>query len=565
MKTIASQVAAFLGDAEARSNVRLLVKLFAFVVVVVIAYTVIFQLLMIREGRDYSWITSVYWTLTVMSTLGFGDIVFHGDLGRIFSVVVLLSGITLLLVVLPFAFIQFFYAPWLQTRVRLRAPRELPRGTSGHIIVCEMDPVGQGLVQRLADRRIPHAVIISDTTQAATMHREGIAVVTGEPDDVEFLRRLHVEDARLVFANREDTANTNIALTVREVSPSVPIAAVASREESTDVLELSGVDHVLPLKRWLGEQLANRVGGSHAQSQVVGRYHDLLLAEVPIRNTPLAHRTVRDSRLRQGSGVSVVGVWNRGRLVPARPEMVLTEQSVAVVSGTRDQLDALDEMLLIYNFNPNPVLVVGGGRVGLAAARAMQRKSLPVHILERDAQVAAAIGDDINVFVGDAANYGLLARAGIREAPAVLLSTHDDAMNIYLASYCRRLNPDLRIISRVTHERNVEAVHRAGADFALSYTTLGVAAVLSTLDNRELVVLGGMLDLFTVDVPHALVGKTLAESGIGARTGLLVLAVEDRDERITNPPATTTLHAGAEMVLIGDDHQRRLFEKAYDA
>ena len=66
-------------------------------------------------------------------------------------------------------------------------------------------------------------------------------------------------------------------------------------------------------------------------------------------------------------------------------------------------------------------------------------------------------------------------------ASSVLLTTNDDAMNIYLAVYCRRLNPALRIVSRITHERNVEAIHRAGADFVLSYTTLGVEAVMSLL------------------------------------------------------------------------------------
>ena len=57
--------------------------------------------------------------------------------------------------------------------------------------------------------------------------------------------------------------------------------------------------------------------------------------------------------------------------------------------------------------------------------------------------------------------------------------------------------PDLRIVSRITHERNVEAIHRAGADFALSYTSLGVAAVTARLDERELTVIGGGLDLTT--------------------------------------------------------------------
>jgi len=39
-----------------------------------------------------------------MSTLGFGDITFSSDLGRIFSLIVLLTGIVYLLVMLPFTF-----------------------------------------------------------------------------------------------------------------------------------------------------------------------------------------------------------------------------------------------------------------------------------------------------------------------------------------------------------------------------------------------------------------------------------------------------------------------------
>jgi hypothetical protein len=45
------------------------------------------------EGRYHSWITGLYWTLPVMTTLGFGDITFASDIGRLFSIIVLLSGI----------------------------------------------------------------------------------------------------------------------------------------------------------------------------------------------------------------------------------------------------------------------------------------------------------------------------------------------------------------------------------------------------------------------------------------------------------------------------------------
>ena len=65
-----------------------------------------------------------------MSTLGFGDITFHTDLGRIFSIVVLISGMIFLLILLPFTFIEFFYAPWMNAQAATRAPRP---GESGRL------------------------------------------------------------------------------------------------------------------------------------------------------------------------------------------------------------------------------------------------------------------------------------------------------------------------------------------------------------------------------------------------------------------------------------------------
>ncbi|NIN99101.1 MAG: potassium channel protein, partial [Anaerolineae bacterium] len=57
-------------------------------VATVAIFAVGFHLIMYHvEGQEHSWVTGVYWALTVMTTLGFGDITFHSDLGRLFSIV----------------------------------------------------------------------------------------------------------------------------------------------------------------------------------------------------------------------------------------------------------------------------------------------------------------------------------------------------------------------------------------------------------------------------------------------------------------------------------------------
>jgi Trk K+ transport system NAD-binding subunit len=564
MKFLGSQISYFLSEKGTQQNIGALLKYLGFLTLLIALYSFIFHMIMLYEGLYHSWVTGIYWTLTVMTTLGFGDITFTSDLGRLFSIVVLLSGIVLLLILLPFMFIRLFYAPWLEAQIRSKAPRAAPENARGHVIICAYDAIAPGLIERLRLNDIPYYVIEPDPAKAARMHGEDISVVTGDVDGNQTYRNLQVSEARLVFANSSDTLNTNITLTVREIAPKVPIVSRVDEEDSIDILELSGCTHVIPLHKRLGERLANRVNAGHAQSHVIGNIRDLQIADFPVYNTPLVGRTIGDLGLEKVVGVHTIAVWEGGRLQPARPETVLSKDSVAVVVGTADQMLELDTLLVIYNTNYNPVLVIGGGKVGRAAARALKEREIAVHLLERDEAMRgrmAGIADQI--FIGDAADREVMMRAGLSEAPAVVLTTNDDNMNIYLSVYCRRLNPNLRIVSRITHERNIEAIYRAGSDFAISYASLGVEHVFSQLHSRELLILGEGFELFSVLLPSSLAGRTLGESRIGDVTGLNVIGIQQDGRLVTSPAPSTILAKETELLMMGSTHAREAFVKAF--
>src|SRR5690606_40758289 len=125
------------------------------------------------EGRDHSWTTGVYWTLTTMSTLGFGDITFESDAGRAFSVVVLISGALFILVLLPFSFIQFVFTPWMEQREAARAPRRLPPGTSGHIVLTNLSEIEESLIRRAKRAKVPYVVIVPALQRALALPDRG--------------------------------------------------------------------------------------------------------------------------------------------------------------------------------------------------------------------------------------------------------------------------------------------------------------------------------------------------------------------------------------------------------
>lgn len=565
MKTLGIHIANLMHNEEIKRNLPTLMKFVALIAAVVVLFTVIFHFIMIYEGQKHSWLSGLYWVLVVMSTLGFGDITFHSDLGRLFSVVVLLSGVILLLTVLPFAFIRFLYAPWLEEQMRMRVPRKVPDDMEGHVVITARDAMTPGLVARLKRDRIRYVIIEPDATAAGNAHTDGLKVVVGDFDNAETYKNVRADKARLILANQSDVINTNVALTAREVAADVPIAAISTDENAIDILELSGVTHVLPLKRWLGEQLANRVNTQSAGLHKIGQYQSLIIAELPAHNTPLVGLTVRDTKLREKTGISIIGIWEGGKLEPVHPDYLITNTSVCVIMGPKDELAALDKKLARFDVNPNPVLIIGGGSVGAASVHALAQKGVPVNLLEvEEIRCSVLRGACENVIQGDAADIQNLKAAGIDKAPSVLITTNDDAVNIYLTAYCRRLNSELRIVSRITHERNLDSIYRAGADFVLSYATLGLDAIMAILGGKELIVLGEGVDLFSRKLPDSLVGKTLAQSGIGAMTGMSVVAIKNGDEVLTVLYPAMELEDGMELLLIGSVEQIEQFVQAFE-
>jgi Trk K+ transport system NAD-binding subunit len=321
---------------------------------------------------------------------------------------------------------------------------------------------------------------------------------------------------------------------------------------------------VFPLKHRLGEYLASRVAVGPAHAHVVGRFEDLLIAEFPVGNTGLAGRSIRDTRLRELTGLNVVACWERGSLLPARHDTRLSEHSVAVVVGTQEQITELDALFVIYEPNENPVLLIGGGKVGRAAARALKQRGVAVNLIDRDAALRSYLQTVADaVFIGDAANLDVVMEAGLEKAPSVMLTTNDDAMNIFLTVYCRRLNPSIRIVSRVVHDRNLDAIYRAGADSVLSYSTLGAKVLLARILGTQATFVGEGVDLFVEPVPAALVGKPLADSEIGAKTGLNVVCVQRADGSTASALGSTELGAGDRLVLLCTTEQRESFRQLF--
>ena len=561
MKTLSTLAATYLRSGKLRGNIRSLIRLLVLLVAMVVVYSVLFHVLMAREGQSHSWVTGFYWTMVTMSTLGFGDITFESNLGRMFSVLVLTSGTVFLLILLPFTFIQFFYAPWMEARETARAPRYLPKTMSGHLLLSAYGPVDAALVGRLHQFRTAYAVIVPEVAEALKLHDAGIHVMVGDLDDPATYRRARASHAALVVATQSDTVNTSIAVTVRDVAPDVPIVATAASHDSVDILTLAGCQTVLELGDLLGRFMAQRVFAGDGRSHVIGQTEGLLIAEAWAAGTALVGKTLRELRLRDTLGITVAGVWERGQFELGGPETTLTGQSILLLAGTRDHLDAYDRAFGLAEPDvPAFVVVLGGGRVGQAVARALAERGVAYRIVEQQPRPGH---QDPNLVVGDAADLAVLKQAGIQRASCAIVTTHEDDVNVFLTLYARKLKPDLLILSRATLERNTRTLHRAGADFVLSYGSVGANAIFNLLRDRNVMTLAEGLNVFTVPAPAKLIGRTLVQSGLRQDIGVNLLAIHLDSQVTINPEATMRILAGSTLTLIGDRAAERRFFRTY--
>src|SRR5690606_26921943 len=102
-----------------------------------------------------------------------------------------------------------------------------------------------------------------------------------------------------------------------------------------------------------------------------------------------------------------------------------------------------------------------------------------------------------------------------------------------------------------------------GADFVMSYASTGANAIINLIGRNNILMVAEGLNIFEMQVPPDLVGKSVAEADIRRRTGCTVVALREGEqpELIVDPHEP--LPANARLILIGTSEAEERFLKLY--
>jgi Trk K+ transport system NAD-binding subunit len=562
LKEIIQSIPSVFKQRSKKKNVARFLRFGLVLVLFVFCYMQIYAKLMSEElgGVEIGWVEAFYWVLTTMSTLGYGDITFSGDSGRLFSMIVMFTGVFYLFIVLPFVFMEFLYKPFMEYQTGARVARRFEPVKQKHVILTHYDSISHVLMDKLTHFGYPFVLIVSNIKEALRLHDMGFPIMVGNLDENETFVDASIENAAMVVTTDEDIRNVNIAFRARDSSPDLTIVSTCNKTTSEEVLSLAGATHVIRPAQQMGRFLSRRICCTDNATHIIGSFDEVLIAEATIHGTPLVGQNLRDAMLRESYGVNVVGMWERGHFELPNPSTMLNNHTVLLLAGTEETFANYDKDFGNLKTNNAPVIIIGAGRVGRETAKALDEGNISYRVIESDEKKASMVS---NCILGDASDKSVLERAGINKSPALIITSHDDETNVYLTIYGRKLRPDIQIITRAFVHRNIEPLHRAGADFVMSQDHMGANTIFNLLNRAEILMVTEGLDVFSQATPQSLVGVKVKDCKITEKTGCSIVAIKGDSGTIITPSPENKFSENGEIILIGDETAEKSFESKF--
>ncbi len=561
MKEVIKSTPSVFKQREKRRNVARFLRFALVLVLFVGIYMYFYRDLMSAERQsEVGWIEAFYWVLTTMSTLGYGDITFSGDAGRLFSMAVMFTGVFYLFIVLPFVFMEFLYKPFMEYQTGARVARRFDHATGKHVILTHYDSISHALMDKLTQFGYPFVLIVENLKEALNLHDMDFPVMLGNLDDADTFEHASIKDAAMLVATDDDIRNVNIAFRARDASPSLSIVSTCNRATTEEILSLAGANHVIRSSQQTGSFLARRICCTDNYTHMIGSFEEVQIAEVNIHGTSLVGQHLKDANLREEYGVNVVGMWERGIFELPDPSAMLNNHTVLLLAGTEANFEKYDAAFKGYAHNTAPVIIIGAGRVGRETGKSLEEMGIPYRFIETDERKAGMVPHAI---LGDASDKSVLERAGINKSPAVVITSHNDESNVYLTIYCRKLRPDIQIVTRAFVQRNVEPLHRAGADFVISQDHMGATSIFNLLRRAKILMVTEGLDIFSQKTPRSLIDTKVKDSKIREKTGCSIVAIRGLAGTVITPSPNDQFCKEGEIILIGDEAAEKAFEEKF--
>jgi len=294
-----------------------------------------------------------YMTLITISTVGFSEIRPLSQVGRIITIIIIISGISALTYTLGQVAKIFVEGELRKIFGRRKLEKQISK-LKNHYIICGYGRIGGIISKELSDENIPFVVVEQDPGKIEELEKDHFLYLNMDATAEEALIKAGMEKAKgIVTAVSSDANNVFITLVAKGLRPDIFVLARTSDIKNESKLLSAGATRVV---------CPYLIGGSR-MAQVLKKPTVVDFIDIAMMNgklglkmeealvgpsSSLIGKTLIDSHLRQDFGVIIVAIKRPSNemIFNPLPTEKLKAGDVLVVIGKQEDLKRMNEVVL---------------------------------------------------------------------------------------------------------------------------------------------------------------------------------------------------------------------------
>lgn len=302
------------------------------------------------EGDSWTWMDAAYMAMITMSTVGFEEVRPLSETGRVFSMVIIVTGVGAF--AYTFATLgEQLISGQLVSNLRQRGTEAMLRRLKGHHIVVGYGNTGSAVAAQLKKNRRTRVVVIDTNNDLVrNASEDGHVAIHGDAGQDEVLEQAGIKNAAsLVCSASPDSATLMTVLTAHVMAPDLKIVARAILPESESKLLRAGASKVVSMHDIAASTMADEILGTsmspesgHAVVHFDGGQLRVATGEVVVvEDGPFVDQSIGASGLIAECKADVVAIkrYRSSEIVDANDDTVLHAGDILLLVGAPAHVD----------------------------------------------------------------------------------------------------------------------------------------------------------------------------------------------------------------------------------
>lgn len=308
---------------------------------------------MLIEG--WGLLDALYMTIISFSTVGFKEVAQLGEFGRIFTMIIILSGMVFIAMLSASVTSLFVRNELLASRKKKKMKKTI-RNLKGHIILCGAGDTGTTIIEEFRHARKPFIVIEkkSEILEKLDEQYPDLFIVNGDATKDEILMEANIKNAGgLITTLSLDADNLFVVVSARDLNPKMNIISRSVDPHTESKLYRAGANYVISPNMVEGLRMASVMLRPTVVNflEVMMRGNELSfrLEEINVpKGASLHEKSLQKAQIPQRTGLIVIAVkkakdskW----IFNPISSTILHENDKLIVLGDPDKIDKLHTLL----------------------------------------------------------------------------------------------------------------------------------------------------------------------------------------------------------------------------